>query len=155
MLKSFKNLKLSGSRRSRSFSRGVSSPPAAAKCVRTNSRILHSSIRPIGLTQSKQMNRRTLSERSESKGYKIMPWYVYIAEARTGYYYTGITTNPKTRILKHNRDKGSQMGKQHGSFLLLYISSPFPNKSEARKREVQIKGWTREKKGKLISGEWI
>jgi putative endonuclease len=83
-----------------------------------------------------------------------MNWYVYIAEAKTGYYYTGITTNPELRILKHNKGRGSQMARQQGPFELIYTSSPFPNKSEARKREAQIKGWSREKKQKLINGEW-
>ena len=83
-----------------------------------------------------------------------MQWYVYIAKAGSGYYYVGISPNPKERIVRHNAGLGSQMAKQHGSFVLLYMSSPFPNKSEARKREVQLKKWSREKKEKLIKGEW-
>jgi predicted GIY-YIG superfamily endonuclease len=46
------------------------------------------------------------------------------------------------------------MAKQQGPFELIYTSNYFPNKSEARKRETQIKGWSREKKEKLINGEW-
>lgn len=84
----------------------------------------------------------------------IMNWYVYIARARTGSYYTGITPWPDVRLEKHNSGQGSRMAKQQGPFTLVYVSAPFPNKSEARKREVQIKGWSREKKGKLVSGEW-
>jgi len=83
-----------------------------------------------------------------------MNWNVYIAKSRYGRYYTGITTNPEIRIIKHNTGRGSQMGKQQGPFDLVYVSSPFSNKSQARKREIQIKGWTREKKQKLINGEW-
>lgn len=83
-----------------------------------------------------------------------MAWYVYIAESRFKHFYTGITTNPKERIAKHNSGKGSQMGREQGPFKLLYVSNEFPNKSLARTREAQIKGWTREKKMKLISGEW-
>ena len=84
-----------------------------------------------------------------------MLWYTYIAKAKTGYYYTGITTDPKVRIIKHNKGEGSQMGKQQGPFILIYTSPPFINKSRARKREAQIKGWSREKKEKLIRGEWV
>ncbi len=84
-----------------------------------------------------------------------MYWYVYIAKARTGKYYTGITTAPSMRIEKHNTGKGSRMAQQQGPFSLVYTSSPFKNKSEARLREVQIKGWSRQKKEKLIQGEWI
>lgn len=83
-----------------------------------------------------------------------MSWYVYIAKARTGRYYTGITPTPDSRILKHNKGDGSRMAIQQGPFTLMYKSNPFPDKSSARKREIQIKGWTKEKKEKLIKGEW-
>lgn len=82
-------------------------------------------------------------------------WFVYIAKAETGRYYTGITTKPDRRITKHNRGIGARMAREQGPFKLVYTSKPFPNKSGARKREIQIKGWAREKKQKLISGEWI
>ena len=83
-----------------------------------------------------------------------MSWYVYLARARTDHYYTGITNNPDLRIDKHNSGKGSQMARQQGPFKLVYVSTPFPDKSSARKREIQVKGWNREKKEKLIRGEW-
>lgn len=83
-----------------------------------------------------------------------MVWFVYIAKAYTGRFYTGITTNDKKRINKHNSGDGARFAKQQGPFELVYTSSEFPNKSEARKREIQIKGWSKEKKEKLIKGEW-
>ena len=83
-----------------------------------------------------------------------MHWYVYIAKSKFGHYYTGITTNAKARIIKYNTGKGSQMGKQQGPFTLVYVSKPFPNKSEAKIKEIQIKGWSKEKKEKLIKREW-
>jgi putative endonuclease len=83
-----------------------------------------------------------------------MNWYVYIAKARTGRYYTGITNDPHERIEKHNSGRGSRMAVQQGPFELVYVSGEFLGKSEARKREAQIKGWSREKKEKLIKGEW-
>jgi predicted GIY-YIG superfamily endonuclease len=83
-----------------------------------------------------------------------MFWYVYIAKAVTGYYYTGITTDPVRRLIKHNSGHGSQMAKQQGPFTILYISKAPTSKSEARKREIQIKGWSRLKKERLIKGEW-
>jgi len=46
------------------------------------------------------------------------------------------------------------MAKQQGPFTLVYISTQFSNKSQARKREIQLKKWSREKKEKLINGEW-
>lgn len=83
-----------------------------------------------------------------------MSWYVYIAQVKTRRYYTGITTDPAGRIVKHNKGKGSRLARQQGPFYLVYRSTLFTNKSEARKREIQIKGWSREKKEKLIEGEW-
>jgi predicted GIY-YIG superfamily endonuclease len=81
-------------------------------------------------------------------------WYVYIARARTGRYYTGITTNPYKRLEEHNNLEGSRLAVQQGPFILMHVSNPFPSKSEARRREIQIKGWSRIKKEKLINGEW-
>lgn len=83
-----------------------------------------------------------------------MSWFVYIAKAKTERFYTGITTNASKRIIKHNSGKGSRFAIEQGLFELVYVSTLFPNKSEARKREIQIKGWSREKKLKLISGIW-
>lgn len=82
-----------------------------------------------------------------------MAWFVYIARARTGRYYVGITTDPAARIQKHNTGKGSRFAINQGPFTLAYVSPQFLGKSEARKREIQLKGWTRNKKKKLISGE--
>ena len=84
----------------------------------------------------------------------VMPWYVYIAQARTGRYYVGITTNPQERITEHNRGEGSKFAINQGPFTLVYSSNSFADKSSARKREAQIKKWTQKKKEKLISGEW-
>ena len=90
-----------------------------------------------------------------SKEYNFyVAWYVYIAESRFKHFYTGITNNPELRIIKHNSGKGSQMATQQGPFTLIYVSKEFPDKSSARKREIQIKGWTKSKKEKLIKGEW-
>ncbi len=83
-----------------------------------------------------------------------MSWFVYIAAARTGRYYVGITTDIDERISEHNHGEGSQFAINQGPFTLMFVSKPFEDKSEARKREIQIKGWSRVKKEKLISGEW-
>jgi putative endonuclease len=83
-----------------------------------------------------------------------MPWFVYIAQAPTGRYYTGITTNPHRRIQEHNSGEGSRFAYDQGALRLLYKSRPFKDQSSARLREVQIKHWTRMKKEKLIQGEW-
>ena len=83
-----------------------------------------------------------------------MSWFVYIAQATTGRYYTGITTDPHRRTQEHNRGEGAKFAYDQGALRLLYASPAFPDKSSARKREAQIKKWQREKKEKLIRGEW-
>lgn len=92
----------------------------------------------------------SLRERSKSK----TPWFVYIAQANTGRYYVGITNKPDQRLGKHNSGTGAQFARDQGPFKLVYLSSPFPNKSVTRKREIQLKGWARAKKEKLINNEW-
>jgi len=82
-----------------------------------------------------------------------MSWFVYIAKAKTNRFYTSITTDPVGRIIDHNESYGSLMAKEQGPFEIVYVSSQFDNKSVARKREIQIKGWSRKKKAKLINGE--
>ena len=38
--------------------------------------------------------------------------------------------------------------------MLVYVSEKFLDRSSARKREAQIKKWTKNKKEKLIRGDW-
>lgn len=83
-----------------------------------------------------------------------MIWFVYIAKSSNGRYYTGITSDPARRLVEHNSGWGSQLAKQQGPFELIYRSGEFATKSEARNREIRIKGWTRLKKEKLIKGIW-
>jgi len=100
----------------------------------------------------KEISRMSLNEPSELK--TPDPWFVYIAKAHTGRYYVGITNNPSRRLEKHNAGQGSQFARDQGPFELAYISSPLESRSDARKREIQVKGWSRIKKEKLISREW-
>lgn len=82
-----------------------------------------------------------------------MSWYLYLARARTGIYYTGITTDPKRRIIDHNKGKGSSLARSQGPFTLIYTSGPLPNQSIATKLEIKVKGWSRKEKKQLIKGE--
>ena len=96
----------------------------------------------------------SLSESSESKNLIIMDWFVYICIATTGRYYVGISKNPGLRLARHNSGRGSRFARDQGPFKLKYIS-PAMSKADARAREIQIKGWSRAKKEKLISGVWF
>jgi putative endonuclease len=80
-------------------------------------------------------------------------WYVYIAKTVSGQLYTGVSNNVANRIEKHNNGKGAKFTRANGPITLVYVSGSL-TKSEALKREIQIKGWTRAKKLMLITGEW-
>jgi putative endonuclease len=85
---------------------------------------------------------------------KMEEWYVYIAKSRTNRYYVGMTMNVDKRIVRHNSSRGSRFAINQGPFEVVYISDSYSSKSEARKREIQLKGWKRVKKEKLINGDW-
>lgn len=76
-------------------------------------------------------------------------WYVYIIECRDGKLYTGITNNLDNRIKQHNRRHGCRFTKFRIPVELKY-SEIHPSKLSALKREVEIKGWKKERKLELI-----
>ena len=81
-----------------------------------------------------------------------MTWYVYIVKAIDNSYYTGITTNIEKRIEKHNTKQGSKslFGKIPVRLVYKEVSN---NRSEASKRENEIKCWERSKKIDLIKAQ--
>ncbi|PIS08040.1 hypothetical protein COT78_00300 [Candidatus Berkelbacteria bacterium CG10_big_fil_rev_8_21_14_0_10_43_13] len=80
-------------------------------------------------------------------------WFVYILECLDGTYYTGMTWNLANRFDQHISRLGSKYTEKHGVKKLAYYEE-FDNLESARLREKQLKSWSREKKRKLISGEW-
>jgi len=76
-------------------------------------------------------------------------WFTYLLLCKDQSIYTGITNNLEERILHHKQGKGGHYTRSHKAKELLY-SEQFETKSEALKREDQIKGWRREKKLNLI-----
>lgn len=78
---------------------------------------------------------------------------MYILECLDGSYYTGRTWNPDIRYEQHLSKFGSKYTAEHGIKRVAYLEE-HDNFEIASIREKQIKGWTREKKEKLINGEW-
>lgn len=72
-------------------------------------------------------------------------WFVYILLCQDGSFYTGSTNDLKKRFLEHKIGKGGRYTRSHLPIKIIY-SEEFPNKSEAYKREAEIKSWEREKK---------
>ena len=79
-----------------------------------------------------------------------MSWYFYILRCADGSFYCGITNNLKERLSEHNRGKGAKYTKTRLPAKLIYFEE-FPDKSAACKREIEVKGWRREKKQRLAA----
>jgi putative endonuclease len=77
-------------------------------------------------------------------------WYLYVLECRDKSLYTGITLNLQRRIDDHKNGNGGSYTRSRLPVSLVYFES-YSTKSEALKRELQIKGWNRKKKLALIN----
>lgn len=77
-------------------------------------------------------------------------WVVYILSCRDGSYYTGITNDIERRIEQHNSGKGAKYTKGRTPVELVY-SEECQNRSDASKRELQIKSLSKGQKLSLIS----
>jgi len=76
--------------------------------------------------------------------------YIYIVECKDGTLYTGWTNDIERRINQHNKGKGGKYTRSRYPVLLKY-SEVFQTKTEAMRREYEIKKLTREEKLKLLS----
>ncbi len=79
-------------------------------------------------------------------------FYIYILKCRDGTFYTGYTHNLQQRIAQHNEGKGAKYTRGRGPVTLIYFET-YQTKSEAMKREYEIKQLSREQKYELIYGE--
>ncbi len=78
-----------------------------------------------------------------------MSWFLYIVECADASYYTGITTDIDRRIDEHNTGKGAKYTQGRGPVSVVYTEK-FEDRSQASKREFEIKALTKEQKKKLI-----
>lgn len=77
-------------------------------------------------------------------------WYVYILECSGGRFYTGVTLDVERRFEEHQKNKGGHFTRAFTANKIIY-QEEYPNRSEALKREFQIKGLTRKNKLALIA----
>ena len=75
--------------------------------------------------------------------------FVYIVKCKDGSLYTGYAKDIKARVAKHNEGKGAKYTKIRRPVELVYQET-YSTKSEALKREYEIKTFTRQKNLKLI-----
>ena len=76
-------------------------------------------------------------------------WHVYILRCNDGSLYTGITNDLQKRVDSHNDGNGSKYIRSRRPVKLVY-KEQFSTKSEALKREIEIKNFSRESKKRLI-----
>jgi putative endonuclease len=78
-------------------------------------------------------------------------YFVYILECSDKTLYVGSTNNLEKRLREHNELKsGAHYTKIRRPVLLKY-KEELPSLSDARKREAEIKKWSRQKKLDLLS----
>ncbi len=80
--------------------------------------------------------------------------YIYIVQCSDGTLYTGYTNNLEKRIKAHNEKKGAKYTRGRTPVSLKYYEE-FDNKSDAMKREIQIKEMRKEKKLELLNNTKI
>lgn len=74
----------------------------------------------------------------------------YLLKCSDGSYYCGISNNVDARVLKHNSGKGSKYVRSRLPAVLVYVEQ-CGSKSDALKRERQIKSMSRQQKIQLIA----
>ena len=79
-------------------------------------------------------------------------WSVYILECNDKSLYTGVALDVLRRFREHSSKEGSKHLRSKLPLKLVY-QEPQPSKSEAFKREAQIKRWSLVKKLALIEGQ--
>ena len=79
-------------------------------------------------------------------------YYVYLIQCEGGSIYTGITTDLERRFKEHRDKAGGHYTRAHKVEKILY-KEKHPTRSEALKREAQIKKLCREEKLKLIENK--
>ncbi|MDD5863251.1 MAG: GIY-YIG nuclease family protein [Firmicutes bacterium] len=77
-------------------------------------------------------------------------WYLYILKCGDGSLYTGITTDVDKRLEAHRSGKGAKYTRGRAPLELKYRELCGTH-SQALKRELEVKGLTREEKQALIA----
>ena len=76
-------------------------------------------------------------------------YFVYLLQCADKSLYTGITTDVKRRFSEHKNKKGGHYTASHKVKKILYTEK-HRTRSQALKREAQIKTWSRKKKLGLV-----
>ncbi|MDA1079153.1 MAG: GIY-YIG nuclease family protein [bacterium] len=77
------------------------------------------------------------------------PWFLYILLCQDGSLYTGISTDPDRRFQEHLLGKGGNYTRAHRPVKRVYLEK-VGTRSDALKRELEIKSWERKKKEEFL-----
>lgn len=80
----------------------------------------------------------------------MLNYHIYIARCADGTLYTGYCKDLMEREVKHNAGEGAKYTRNKRPVKIIYSES-FVNRSEAMKREAEIKSWPLQKKEQLIA----
>ena len=75
--------------------------------------------------------------------------FIYIIECKDGTLYTGYTNNLEKRVTMHNEGRGAKYTRGRAPVVLRYFEQ-FDTKSDALKREAEIKNLRKAKKIELF-----
>jgi putative endonuclease len=77
-------------------------------------------------------------------------YFVYLLQCADQSIYTGITTDVSRRLTEHQNKIGGRYTRAKGAIKILHTER-FKNRSNASKREAEIKKWSRQKKLRLFA----
>ena len=81
-----------------------------------------------------------------------MPYYVYVLVCENGTFYTGYTRNVAARFKLHKKGKGAKYVRTHPPEKVVYVEK-FETRSDAMKKEQQIKHLTHAEKQRLVNSK--
>ena len=79
-------------------------------------------------------------------------WFTYIIECEDESLYTGCTNDLNRRFRQHSEGIGGKYTASHKPIRILFFEG-YDTRSEALKREIQIKGWSHSKKINFIKNQ--
>ena len=81
---------------------------------------------------------------------KSKDWHVYIIQTESGRFYTGITTDLDRRFNEHTKHKGAKYFRFENPDKIVF-TEVHKNRSEATKREIEIKKLSKNEKKQFLS----
>lgn len=76
-------------------------------------------------------------------------WFVYILLCADNSFYTGISNDPQKRFSDHKKGKGGRYTRSHKPIKIIHLEQ-LRTKSDALKREIELKSLTKKQKEQLI-----